>query len=118
MNIGGYKKLSVLAASSGTSSGTDDGVGILSGNVNVVVVTYSGSTPSSPSSYQVWVNGTERTAVASGAFGSALTNTIFGRPNAAYFNGLMFEVLAYDSVLSHADVDRINQYINSKWAAY
>lgn len=95
----------------------------------VANTTYVVSTCSNGSAYSIRINGVEQElTVSSGANNGAwfdensgnLNSMTLGRmqtlAGAAFFGGLMGEVLYYDNVvLSAADITRIEQYLAAKW---
>lgn len=71
----------------------------------------------SGTSVQIGVNGTTRFSTATLASGFSGGNTQLGREGASsfQFQGTLYEVIAYSSVLSTADRQRVEAYLAWKW---
>jgi len=106
VDLSGYKYVTFADdIGSFNSSGHDDVLGTTSGHV--LLHTYSGSAPSSQSSYGAALDGAVKTVVASGAISRGGTDlgSIGGRLDASQngaflFNGDLYEIIVYNRVLS------------------
>lgn len=68
----------------------------------------------------LWTNGTPGSTQTGGSFDARGSTTVIGSGwiDSQHHGGDIAEMLIYTAVLSDADVDTINDYLNARWAVY